>query len=128
MKKYEIEINNEVYRVSVKELPADADMSSKANAPNEETQPDTATASTPTEVTSEPSTSGDGTKVTAPMAGTILSISVSPGQEVAKGETLIILEAMKMENEIVAPQDGVVGGVFVSVNERVESDHVLLTI
>lgn len=128
MKKYEIEINNEVYRVSVKELPADADMSSKTYSPNEDAKPNTATASAPTEVTSDPSTSGDGTKVTAPMAGTILSISVSPGQEVSKGDTLIILEAMKMENEIVAPEDGVIGEVFVSVNERVESDHVLLTI
>lgn len=119
MKKYEIEINNKVYRVSVRELPADADMSSDGKNSIENVQLDTA----PT-----PSKSTEGMKVAAPMAGTILSISVSPGQEVAEGDTLVILEAMKMENEIVAPEAGVVGEIFVTVNERVESDHILLTI
>lgn len=126
MKKYEIEINNEVYRVSVKELPADADMSSGVNKPEENVQSNTAPTPTATAPTS--STSSEGVKVSAPMSGTILSVSVSPGQEVAEGDTLVILEAMKMENEIVAPQAGVVGEIFVTANERVESDHVLLTI
>ena len=126
MKKYEIEINNEVYRVSVKELPVDADMSSGINKPEENVQSNTAPTPTATAPTS--STSSEGVKVSAPMSGTILSVSVSPGQEVAEGDTLVILEAMKMENEIVAPQAGVVGEIFVTANERVESDHVLLTI
>lgn len=126
MKKYEIEINNEVYRVSVKELPVDADMSSGVNKPEENVQSNTA--STPTATAPTTSTSSEGVKVSAPMSGTILSVSVSPGQEVAEGDTLVILEAMKMENEIVAPQAGVVGEIFVTANERVESDHVLLTI
>lgn len=126
MKKYEIEINNEVYRVSVKELPVDADMSSGVNKPEENVQSNTAPTPTATAPTS--STSSEGVKVSAPMSGTILSVSVSPGQEVAEGDTLVILEAMKMENEIVAPQAGVVGEIFVTANERVESDHVLLTI
>ena len=126
MKKYEIEINNEVYRVSVKELPVDADMSSGVNKPEENVQSNTAPTPTATAPTS--STSSEGVKVSAPMSGTILSVSVSPGQEVAEGDTLVILEAMKMENEIVAPQAGIVGEIFVTANERVESDHVLLTI
>lgn len=126
MKKYEIEINNEVYRVSVKELPANADMSSSVNNSEENVQTDAVPAPNTTSPAS--STSSEGVKVSAPMAGTILSVSVSPGQEVAEGDTLVILEAMKMENEIVAPQAGVVGEIFVTANERVESDHVLLTI
>lgn len=126
MKKYEIEINNEVYRVSVKELPADADMSSSVNNSEENVQTDAVPAPNTTSPAS--STSSEGVKVSAPMAGTILSVAVSPGQQVSEGDTLIILEAMKMENEIVAPQAGVVGEIFVTANERVESDHVLLTI
>lgn len=118
MKKYEIEINNEVYRVSVRELPADADMSS---GPNESSaQPE---ASAP-----QPTATGSGTEIKAPMAGTILKLLVSPGQSVAQGDTLVVLEAMKMENEIVAPADGVVGEIFINTSDRVESDQVLLTI
>ena len=62
------------------------------------------------------------------MAGTILNINVSVGQNVSQGDTLVVLEAMKMENEIVAPTDGVVGEIFVNSNDRVESDQILLTI
>ena len=54
-----------------------------------------------------------GTKVNAPMPGTILDVKVSQGQAVKKGDILLILEAMKMENEILAPQDGSVAQVNV---------------
>lgn len=123
MKKYEIEINNEVYRVSVKELSADADMSSGQSSQSVDAETPTST-----EPSAQPAATGDGEKIKAPMAGTILSVNVSPGQNVTKGDTLIILEAMKMENEIVAPADGVVAEIFVNPNDRVESDQVLLTI
>lgn len=123
MKKYEIEINNEVYRVSVKELAVDTDMSNGQSAPNVQAQ-----AHTSTEPSAQPAATGDGSEIKAPMAGTILSVNVSPGQNVTQGDTLIVLEAMKMENEIVAPTDGVVGEVFVNSSDRVESDQVLLTI
>jgi len=53
--------------------------------------------------------SGDGEKVTAPMPGAILAIKVTVGQMVKKGDVLVILEAMKMENDVVAPCDGMVG-------------------
>lgn len=119
MKKYEIEINNEVYRVSVKELSDDADMSSG------HTEPEAANEPTPAAQSSAPT---EGTEVNAPMAGTILKVNVSAGDSVSEGDTLVVLEAMKMENEIVAPGDGVVGEVFVSANDRVESDQILLTI
>lgn len=123
MKKYEIEINNEVYRVSVKELAADADMSNGQSAPNVPAETITST-----EPSAQPAAISDGSEIKAPMAGTILSVNVSPGQNVTQGDTLIVLEAMKMENEIVAPTDGVVGEVFVNSSDRVESDQVLLTI
>ena len=62
----------------------------------------------------------------APMAGTILRILVKEGQRVKKGENLIVLEAMKMENEIVADEDGVVRRILVKENDSVESDQALL--
>lgn len=123
MKKYEIEINNEVYRVSVKELPADAEMSNQEPLPETEPEKSESKKSAPS-----PIPTGDGTEVKAPMAGTILSVKVSAGQEIVQGDTLIVLEAMKMENEIVAPADGVVGEIYVQSNDRVESDQVLLTL
>lgn len=116
MKKYEIEINNEVYRVSVKELPADADMSAGQ-----------ITQATETQATPAP-TATSGTEIKAPMAGTIYKVNVTPGQAVSQGDVLLVLEAMKMENEIVAPSDGTVGEIFVSENQRIESDQLLLTI
>ena len=121
MKKYEIEINNEVYRVAVRELDADADM-------NTHTHSETETNIQSNPVPSQSVSSGDELEIKAPMAGSIYKIEVASGDRVSKGDTVIVLEAMKMENEIVAPQAGVVGEIFVTANERVESDHVLLTI
>lgn len=124
MKKYEIEINNEVYRVAVKELDADADMNTQTSPNNPEPEMNTQQNPTP----SQPASNEDGLEIKAPMAGSIYKIEVSPGDTVSKGDTVIVLEAMKMENEIVAPQDGVVGEIFVNLNQRVESDQLLLTL
>lgn len=123
MKKYEIKLNNEVYHVAVRELPADAEMATtQTNKPETEAKEDFQSKS------QEVSENVDGIKIKAPMAGTILNVKVAPGQNVMQGDTLVVLEAMKMENEIVAPNDGVVGEIFVATNDRVESDHLLLTI
>lgn len=123
MKKYEIEINNEVYRVTVKELDADADMSTGKSETARDSMP--AQENAPSQGT--PATSG-GTEVTAPMPGTILKVNVTAGQTVSAGDTLVVLEAMKMENEVVAPADGVVGEILVNANDRVQSGQLLLTI
>lgn len=66
--------------------------------------------------------------VDSPMPGKILSIKASIGQAVKRGEVILILEAMKMENEIVAPEDGVVASINVSSGESVESGTVLATL
>ncbi|MBR5295012.1 MAG: biotin/lipoyl-binding protein, partial [Clostridia bacterium] len=72
--------------------------------------------------------SADGEKVNAPMPGTILAVNVSAGQNVKKGDVLFILEAMKMENEIMSPADGVIGAVAVTKGAAVESGALLCTI
>ena len=66
--------------------------------------------------------------VTAPMPGTILKVNVSNGQAVKKGDVLMILEAMKLESEIMAPCDATVSSVNVSNGASVESGTVLCTL
>ena len=113
MKKYEIEIDGQVYHVKVRELPDDAVMTEQPKADSGKSTADVA-----------PQT--EGKAMLAPMAGTVLRILVKEGQRVKKGENLIVLEAMKMENEIVADEDGVVRRSLVKENDSVESDQALL--
>ena len=69
-----------------------------------------------------------GEKITSPMPGTILDVKVAPGVAVKAGDVLVILEAMKMENEIVAPQDGTVAAVNVKKGDSVNSGDVLASL
>ena len=66
-------------------------------------------------------------KINSPMPGNILSVKASAGQAVKKGDVLMILEAMKMENEICAPQDGTIASVQAAAGDSVESGDVLVT-
>ena len=66
--------------------------------------------------------------VKAPMPGTILAISVMPGAAVVKGQVLCILEAMKMENEIVSPRDGIVAGISVAKGSSVNAGDPLISL
>ena len=75
-----------------------------------------------------PVPSGEGEKVLAPMPGTILSVDVSQGQAVKTGDVLMIIEAMKMENEIVAPCDGAVAQILVQKGSTVDTNAVLAVI
>ena len=75
-----------------------------------------------------PAAAGSGEPVNSPMPGTILDVKVAAGQAVKSGDVLMILEAMKMENEIMAPKDGTVTSVAVSKGASVESGALLCTI
>ncbi|MDY6061130.1 MAG: biotin/lipoyl-containing protein [Oscillospiraceae bacterium] len=70
----------------------------------------------------------EGAKVLSPMPGTILEVKVQNGQAVKAGDVMFILEAMKMENDIVAPQDGTVKQIVVSKGASVDTDAVLAVI
>lgn len=69
-----------------------------------------------------------GTNVPSPMPGTILSVNVAAGQAVKTGDVLMVLEAMKMENDIVAPCDGTVKQLLVSKGSTVNTDDILAII
>ena len=81
-----------------------------------------ATASVPT-----PASEG-GEKISAPMPGKILVVEVAVGQAVKRGDNLLILEAMKMQNEIKAPRDGIIKALFVTPGKSVTSGETLLSI
>ena len=75
-----------------------------------------------------PAAGGPAKALKSPLPGSITKILVTPGQAVKKGETLLMMEAMKMENEIKAEKDGVVAEIKVTVGQNVMNDEVLLTI
>ena len=75
-----------------------------------------------------PAHAAQGAPVKAPMPGTVLDVKATPGVRVQKGDVLLILEAMKMENEIAAPEDGVVAQVLVGKGASVSTGDVLITL
>lgn len=119
MKNLKITVNGVTYDVQVEEVGETTGVSSVPAV--------SAPAAAPAKVEKKPAVSG-GTSVNAPMPGTILSVNVSEGQSVKKGDVLIVLEAMKMENEIKAPNDATVSSVAVQKGESVDTGAVLVTL
>ena len=117
MKKFNVTVNGTAYEVEVNEVKAGAPAAAPKAAPAAAPAPKAAPAPAPA---AAPVPAGAET-VKAPMPGKILSVAVSAGQAVKKGETLLILEAMKMQNEIAAPHDAVVAEVRVSANQTVST-------
>ena len=122
MKNYTITVNGNVYNVTVEENAGGTAPAANA-APAPAPIPAAAPAPAPA-----PAGAKGGVKVEAPMAGKVLSVKVSVGQAVKQGDVLMILEAMKMENDIVAPQDGTVASIDCAAGTAVESGDVLATL
>ena len=122
MKAYKVTVNGNVYEITL-EVIDKADIKA-APAPAAAPAPVAAPAPAPA---AAPAAAG-ATTVSAPMPGNILKVNVSAGQAVKKGDVLMILEAMKMENEICAPADGTVASVNVNSGATVESGAVLCTL
>ena len=122
MKNYTITVNGNVYEVTVEEgASTGAAPASRAAAPAPKAAPKAAAPA--------PAAGAQGSvAVTAPMPGKIVGIKAEPGKTVAKGEAIIVLEAMKMENEIVAPADGTIASINVSVGDSVEAGATLATL
>ncbi len=123
MKRFNITVNGSAYDVTVEEVSGSAPASA-APAP---AAPAAAPASAPAAPAVAPAASG-GTPVKCPMPGTVVDVKVNVGDAVAEGQIVVILEAMKMENEIVAPNAGKIASVAVKKGDSVNADDVLVTI
>ena len=130
MKQLKITVNGKSYDVTVEEMGA----APVAAAPVVQAAPAAtpAPAAAPAEPTTAPvapvNTNAEGFKVESPMPGTILDVKVSNGAQVKNGDTLVVLEAMKMENEIKADRDGTITAVFVNKGDSVDSGSALVSI
>ena len=113
MKNYKVTVNGTVYEIGI-ELMSEEEAKASKQAPKVAPAP----AAAP----------GAGEAVNSPMPGTILSVNVKAGDAVKKGQVLMILEAMKMENEIMAGADGTVTAVMVNAGQAVEAGAALCTI
>lgn len=121
MKKYNITVNGTTYEVLVEEVnstPAYAPVYSTPAVP----------AAAPAAPKASHNAPAGSTKVVAPMPGTILDMKVSVGHAVKKGEVICVLEAMKMENDIPAPCDGVVVSVNVQKGASVSANDVIVSL
>jgi biotin carboxyl carrier protein len=126
MKTYNITVNGVTYTVEVEEVGATAS-APVAAAP---VAAPAAAPAAPKAAPAAPKASGaaGAVSVKAPMPGNIMKVNCKVGASVKKGDVLIVLEAMKMENDICAPQDGVVASVEVAQGASVETDALLVTL
>lgn len=122
MKRYNITVNGKAYDVAVEEL--DAGAAPVAAAPAAAAP----AAAAPAAAAPAAAPVADGTKVTAPMPGTILDIKVAVGDTVAAGQAVCVLEAMKMENDVNAPCAGKILSINTTKGSAVETGAVLAVI
>ena len=120
MKRFNITVNGKAYDVAVEEVGGSA-----ASAPVSAPAP---VAAAPAPAAAPVPAAGNGTPVKAPMPGNILDVKVSVGDSVTTGQVLVVLEAMKMENDIVANATGKITSITVKKGDTVNSDDVIATI
>lgn len=118
MKKYIVRLNGKEYEVEMEEV---------TRAENDAVLATTDVTSTENH-RAKPTGVGEGTLVKAPMPGSINDVSVKTGDQVRKGDVLLILEAMKMMNEIVSPSDGVITGVSATKGDSVSTGDPLISL
>ncbi|MBQ7536036.1 MAG: acetyl-CoA carboxylase biotin carboxyl carrier protein subunit [Stomatobaculum sp.] len=135
MKNYTITVNGQTYVVQVEEgITAGAQAAPVVTIPQAPVYaapapaPAAAPAPAPAPAPAAPAGAAGGITVESPMPGKILSIEKNVGDTVEAGAVIIILEAMKMENEIVAPEGGTIASMNVTVGQAVEAGEVLATL
>jgi glutaconyl-CoA/methylmalonyl-CoA decarboxylase subunit gamma len=123
MSKYIIKVNGNPYEVEVEEVGGASTNIATVTA----TKTTTRTSAPNAVKTTQPSSNSSG-DISAPMPGTVLKVKVTVGDTVKKGQVLLILEAMKMENEIVSPVDGKVAKLNVEAGKSVTAGEVMVSI
>ena len=128
MKKFNITVNGQAYEVEVEEVggAVSAVPAPKAAAPVAAPAPKAAPA--PAAAPKAAAVPAGAATVSAPMPGKIMSVAVKPGDAVKRGQVLLILEAMKMQNEIMAPGDGKVADVRVAAGQSVNTGDVMVVL
>ena len=126
--KYKVTLNNRVYEVEVEMGQAMLIDEYDAVAPAPAAAPAAPAAASAVPAAAPAAALASGEVVKSPMPGNILKINVAPGQKVEEGDVLIVLEAMKMENEIVATKAGTVAQIAVSKGAVVETGAPLVVI
>lgn len=127
MRRFNVTVNGTVYDVVVEETDAGSAAPVEA-APKAAPAAPKAAPAAPKAAPAASSGSAGATAIKAPMPGTIVKVNVNPGDKVSKGDVLCVLEAMKMENDICAPADGVVATVDAKKGATVATDDILVTI
>ena len=117
MKTYKVTVNGTAYEITLEAIDAADVKTTAAPAP-----------AAPAPAAAPVAAPAGGETVSSPMPGTILSVNVQNGAAVKKGDVLMVLEAMKMENEIMCPCDGTVASVNVTKGATVETGAVLCVI
>ena len=115
MKIYKIKVNGKTYRVELENIEEVSSDPVKETVESKKSETKTVS-------------SGEGTPVLAPIQGNVIDIKVSVGKKVKKGDCLLIIEAMKLENEVLAPCDGEIGEIIVTKGKNVANKELLLTI
>ncbi len=128
--KYRVTLNGKNYEVEVEQ--GEAQLINVTDATVAATPavaaPAAAAPAAPAPAVSRSVAAGEGEPYLAPLPGTIVNVAVSAGAAVKKGQLLVVIEAMKMENEVVSPRDAVVTSVAVSRGQSVNTDDLLLTL
>ena len=115
MKIYKVKVNGKSYRVeleSIEQVASEAVKEAKKDAPK----------------AAAPVPSGEGKPVESPIQGSVVNVKVSVGANVKKGDALVVVEAMKLENDVVSPYDGVVGEILVKKGDNVTAKQVIAVI
>jgi len=116
MKIYKVKVNGKTYKVELESVTeAASTITAKVDAPK------AAPAAAPV-------ASGEGKEVPSPIQGTVVNVKVSVGSKVKKGDVILVVEAMKLENDIVSPFDGEVSAVLVSKGQTVTAKQAVVVI
>ncbi len=121
MKTYKVAVGDKEYIVKLEEVAEGTTVPAAKPEPAKKAEP----ASAPAPVAAA---SGDAEVIEAPLQGSVLSVNIVPGQAVKEGETVLIIEAMKLENEVVAPRNGIVEQVFIEKGQTVNAEDALYTL